>query len=65
MMRSRSSAGGEAGEARGAPRGLGRARFCYTGQNAGNDTIRAFADTDRDGTRDPGEPQGQAAKTWT
>jgi Big-like domain-containing protein len=43
----------------------GRTRFCYTGQNPGQDQIRAFADTDRDGTRDAGEPQGTATKTWT
>jgi hypothetical protein len=43
----------------------GNARFCYTGMSPGTDTIRAFADADRDGIRDPGEPQGQATKTWT
>ena len=34
----------------------GEARFCYTGTHAGIDTIRAFADTDNDGTEDANEP---------
>jgi hypothetical protein len=42
----------------------GKATFCYTGANAGEDTIEAFADADADGTKDPGEPTGTAMKTW-
>jgi adhesin/invasin len=34
----------------------GQAQFCYTGQNAGPDTIRAFVDRDNDTTLDAGEP---------
>ncbi len=36
----------------------GNAVFCYTGQRSGLDTIRAFVDTDGDGTQDAGEPVG-------
>jgi hypothetical protein len=43
----------------------GDATFTYTGANPGNDTITAFADTDNDTIRDPGEPQDTATKTWT
>jgi hypothetical protein len=39
--------------------------FCYTGVLFGEDVIRATADTDEDGTADPGEPFGTATKTWT
>jgi hypothetical protein len=43
----------------------GRATFCYTGPELpGSDTIRAFADTDKDNTQDPGEPGDTATKTW-
>jgi hypothetical protein len=42
----------------------GQATFCYTGTNAGQDTISAFADTNNNGTQDPGEPGGTATKTW-
>jgi CSLREA domain-containing protein len=42
----------------------GEATFCYTGEALGEDAIRAFADTDGDGTEDPGEPFGVATKTW-
>src|SRR5918997_5848938 len=34
----------------------GQAQFCYTGQNPGPDTIRAFVDRDNDTTLDTGEP---------
>jgi CSLREA domain-containing protein len=43
----------------------GQAEFCYTGQNVGGDTIRAFADTNGNQTEDLGEPFGVATKTWT
>jgi hypothetical protein len=47
----------------------GQAEFCYTGILAGGDVIRAFADTNNNGTRDlatvPPEPEGEAAKAWT
>jgi hypothetical protein len=43
----------------------GNATFSYTGANPGLDTITAYADSDRDGIRDPGEPSGTATKTWT
>jgi uncharacterized protein (DUF2141 family) len=43
----------------------GEATFTYTGTTAGLDTISAFADSDNDGTQDPGEPSGIATKTWT
>jgi hypothetical protein len=47
----------------------GQAKFCYTGILAGGDVIRAFADTNNNGTRDlatvPPEPEGEAAKAWT
>jgi hypothetical protein len=43
----------------------GNATFSYTGANPGTDTITAYADSDRDGIRDPGEPSGTATKTWT
>jgi Ca2+-binding RTX toxin-like protein len=43
----------------------GDAVFTYTGANRGNDTITAFADTNGNGTREAGEPQDTATKTWT
>lgn len=42
----------------------GEAEFCYIGRLFGLDAIDAFADTDADGGRDPGEPAGAAAKLW-
>ena len=42
----------------------GEARFCYTGANAGDDTIRAFADSDGNGTQGTGEPGDEATKKW-
>jgi hypothetical protein len=44
----------------------GQCSFTYAGPNApGADAIHAFADTDGDNTQDPGEPFGDATKTWT
>ena len=42
----------------------GEAAFCYTGTSAGEDTIRAFADTNADGTPGTGEPSAQTTKRW-
>jgi hypothetical protein len=42
----------------------GQAQFCYTGTNAGTDTITAYADTDNDNTQDAGEPSGMATKIY-
>ena len=43
----------------------GNATFCYTGDNAGPDTISAFADTDGNGSQDSGEPGDTGvAKRW-
>jgi hypothetical protein len=43
----------------------GQCAFTYQGPStAGTDTIVAFADTNRDGVRDAGEPDGAATKTW-
>jgi hypothetical protein len=43
----------------------GDATFCYTGTNAGDDTINAFADTNTNGTDDgASEPDDTAAKTY-
>jgi hypothetical protein len=43
----------------------GQCSFTYQGpQLPGEDTIRAFADTDGDGTQDAGEPTAEATKTW-
>jgi Ca2+-binding RTX toxin-like protein len=44
--------------------GSGDAAFAYTGTNPGADTITAFADTNGNGTREGGEPQDTATKTW-
>ena len=38
----------------------GEAAFEYTGANAGVDTVRAYADVDRDGVQDLGEPFASA-----
>ena len=44
---------------------FGQCTFTYQGPDLpGEDTITAFADGDDDGTQDPGEPSGQATKTW-
>jgi hypothetical protein len=43
----------------------GQALFCYTGTNTGNDTISAYADLNKNGVQDPGEPSDTASKTWT
>jgi hypothetical protein len=42
----------------------GQAVFCYTGTRAGQDAIAAFADNNRNGNRDTGEPAGAATKTY-
>src|SRR5918997_1450261 len=42
----------------------GQARFCYTGTNAGEDIITAYADNDGDGQRDVDELPGTATKTY-
>jgi hypothetical protein len=43
----------------------GEAQFCYTGPDfPGADAIHAYADTDKSNTQDPGEPFGDATKTW-
>jgi hypothetical protein len=39
-------------------------QFCYTASLPGTDTIRACADSNGNGTIDPGEPCGEATKTW-
>src|SRR5207244_1229322 len=43
----------------------GEATFCYTGTVAGLDAITAFADANKNGVMDVGEPSDTAAKTWT
>jgi CSLREA domain-containing protein len=42
----------------------GVAGFCYTGTNAGLDTIEAYADTNGDSVRNDGEPADAASKTY-
>jgi hypothetical protein len=43
----------------------GQAMFCYTGPALpGSDVITAFADTNANGVKDPGEPSDTAAKEW-
>jgi CSLREA domain-containing protein len=42
----------------------GVAEFCYTGTNAGLDTIEAYADTNGDSVRNEGEPADEAFKTY-
>jgi Big-like domain-containing protein len=43
----------------------GEAVFCYDGPPfPGADMIHAYADLDNDSTEDPGEPSGNATKTW-
>jgi uncharacterized protein (DUF2141 family) len=44
---------------------FGKARFCYTGERTGTDSIEAFADTNANGGEDLGEPSGTATKVWT
>jgi Big-like domain-containing protein len=43
----------------------GQAQYCYTGQNAGDDTISAYADMNDNNSKDSGEPDDMASKTWT
>ena len=47
-----------------ATNGSGEAEFCYTGTQAGGDTISAFADTDGSGSQNGAEPTGTATKTY-
>jgi Big-like domain-containing protein len=43
----------------------GQAQFCYQGPTTpGNDTIKAYADSNKNGVQDAGEPFDVAAKTW-
>jgi hypothetical protein len=42
----------------------GEAEFCYTGTNAGLDTIEAYADINGDSVRNDGEPADAASKTY-
>jgi len=42
----------------------GQATFCYTASLPGVDRIHAFADVNNSGREDPGEPVGDAEKTW-
>ena len=42
----------------------GQARFCYTAQFPGADTIKAVADADGDGSGEATEPTGTATKTY-
>ena len=42
----------------------GVAEFCFTGTNAGIDTIEAYADTNGDSVQGDGEPADEALKTW-
>jgi hypothetical protein len=43
----------------------GEAEFCYQGPDfPGADAIHAFADSNSSGDEDPGEPFGDATKTW-
>ena len=48
------------------PVSTGEARFCYTGSNAGDDTISAYADTNPpNNTQDLDEPGDTASVSWT
>ena len=40
------------------------ARFCYTGQLAGEDLVTAYVDEDEDGVDDESEPTATATKLW-
>jgi hypothetical protein len=42
----------------------GVAEFCYTGTNAGLDTIEAYSDADSDSVQDDGEAADEAFKTY-
>jgi hypothetical protein len=44
---------------------MGQATFCYSASLPGQDSIDAFADTNGNGTPDPGEPSATATKAWT
>jgi uncharacterized protein (DUF2141 family) len=42
----------------------GQATFCYTGTQAGSDTIAAFADTNGNGVQGTAEPGDTTTKAW-
>jgi hypothetical protein len=46
-------------------RASGRTSFEFIGANPGTDTITAYADVNKNGTRDDNEPQREALVTWT
>jgi uncharacterized protein (DUF2141 family) len=48
-----------------AANGAGQAVFCYTGTQAGLDTLRVFADVNGNGQQDVGEPSATATVTYT
>ena len=43
---------------------FGGAQLCYTGANAGTDTVTAYADSDEDGVKDDGEPTASVVRRW-
>ncbi len=43
----------------------GKATFSYSGANAGDDTVDAYADTNGNGSKDAEEPSGTAKATWS
>jgi Ca2+-binding RTX toxin-like protein len=60
-----SVAGANTASGMGVTNASGNATFTYAGANPGTDTITAFADSNGNGTQDPGEPSDTATKTWT
>ena len=57
--------GANAAAGSGVTNAAGQTQFCYTGTRTGADTVTAFADTNGNGTRDAGEPEGAASVTYT
>ncbi len=43
----------------------GTVSFSYSGASAGDDTISAYADTNRNGSKDSGEPSDSVKVTWS
>jgi hypothetical protein len=43
----------------------GKASFSYSGANAGDDTISAYADANHNGSKDSGEPSATVKVTWS
>jgi hypothetical protein len=43
----------------------GQATFCYSAALPGTDDVHAFADTNKNGVQDPGEPFADANVVWT